>query len=272
MAEHWELKALYCGKISVPKSAGTPGLDPEITIDAPFLAFVLRRPGRTILVDTGISEKFIVNGRAWGGFPAEGGAPFLLDSLAKAGVAPEEVDTVIFTHLHNDHAGNNHLFPDARFIFQKDEWATLIDPLPVMKIRRDYDLDIIDDLKKRNCTRVDGDLDLADGIRLLKTPGHTPGCQSIAVQTKDGLRVLVGDQWHNYWNGFAHLTEFTDLNGRTYEITPAPEFYGGFIPPSIVYNYYDWYDSCHKIRALTGSGGMDYVVPGHEPSLLNRLP
>jgi N-acyl homoserine lactone hydrolase len=267
----WKLKALFCGKITVPKSALTPGMDLDIVFDGPYLAFLLQGVGRNVLVDTGISEKFIVDGKAWGGLPAEGGADYLLASLDKAEVAPEEIDTVIFTHLHNDHAGNNTLFENAHFIFQKDEWKTLLDPLPVMQFRRDYDPGIIDDLKKLNCTMVDGDLELADGIKLFKTPGHTPGSQSIAVQTDKGLRVLVGDQWHHYFNGFSQLTKFVDLKGTTYDITPAPEVYGRFIPPSIVYNYYDWYDSCHKISALVGAGGQNCVVPGHEPSLLKEL-
>ncbi len=271
MPEPWEIKALFCGQITVPKVAVTPGLDPDITFDGPYLAFLLRGQGRNILVDTGINQKFIVDGKAWGGLPAEGGGGYLVRSLAGAGVAPQDIDTVIFTHLHNDHAGNNALFPQAQFIFQKDEWRTLLDPLPVMQLRKDYDLSIIDDLRKLNCAMVDGDLEYASGLKLIKTPGHTPGSQSIAVHTSRGLRILVGDQWHHRFNGFSQLTTFVDLKGDTFDITPAPEIYGQFIPPSIVYNYYDWYDSSHKLRALIGRRGPESVVPGHEPSLLQEL-
>jgi N-acyl homoserine lactone hydrolase len=271
MSDSWELKALYCGEIRVPKSAITPGLDPDLVFDAPFLAFLLKRPGRAVLIDTGISEKFIVDGKAWGGLPAKGGGDYLVDSLAKAGTAPQDIDTVIFTHLHNDHAGNNALFEKASFVFQKDEWKTLLDPLPAMQIRKDYDLDIAGDLRNLGCTMVDGDLDLGDGLKLFKTPGHTPGSQSIAVQTSKGLRILVGDLWHHYFNGFSQTTSFKDLKGKTHHITPAPGVYGRFIPPSIVYNYFDWYDSSHKIRALAGTAGRKCVVPGHEPCLLREL-
>ena len=67
------------------------------------------------------------------------------------------------------------------------------------------------------------------------------------------------------------MTKFEDLNGVIHDITPAPKVYGQFMPPSIVYNYYDWYDSCHKVMALVGTGGRDCIVPGHEPSLLKEL-
>lgn len=271
MPAPWELKALFCGKINVPKSAVTPGLDPDLKFDAPYLAFLLLRGDRAILIDTGISDKFIVDGKAWGGLPAQGGAEFLTASLARLGVAPQDVDTVIFTHLHNDHAGNNHLFAGAQFIFQKDEWTTLLSPLPVMQLRKDYDPAIIGDLRNLNCAMVDGDLELPGGIRLIKTPGHTPGSQSIAVETSRGPRILVGDQWHHHFNGFSQISEFEDLSGQVHAITPAPEVYGQFIPASIVYDYYSWYDSSHKLRALIGTAGPSCVVPGHEPRMLKDL-
>ena len=269
MSTQWKLKALFCGRISVPKNTATPGMDSHIVFEAPYLAFLLLGIRRTILVDTGISENYITNGKAWGGLPAEGGGRYLLSSLAEAGVGPGDIDTVIFTHLHNDHAGNNTLFENARFIFQKDEWKTLLDPLPIMRFRKDYDPAIISDLKNLDCAVIDGDLELPDGVSLIKTPGHTPGSQSIGIRTENGFRILVGDHWHHFFNGFSQLTRFVDLDGKAYDITPAPEECGPFIPPGIVCNYYDWYDSCHKIRALIGPGGQTCVVPGHEPSLLS---
>ena len=270
MTTQWKLKALFCGKISVPKNVTTPGLDSDLVFDVPYLAFLLLGVRRKILVDTGISEKYITNGKAWGGLPAEGGGQYLLTSLAEAGIEPGDIDTVIFTHLHNDHAGNNTLFENAHFVFQKDEWKTLLDPLPIMKLRRDYDPAIISDLKNLDYVLIDGDMELSYGVRLIKTPGHTPGSQSICIQTEKGFRILVGDHWHHYYNGFSQLTRFVDLNDKTYDITPAPEVYGPFIPPGIVYNYYDWYASSHKIRALIGPGGLDCVLPGHEPLLLKK--
>ena len=104
----WEIKVLYYGKITVPKSGLTPNLDPDLTIDFPYLGFLLRQGKRNILVDTGISDSFIINGKAWGGYPAEAGKAYLEKSLSKAGVDPLDIDTILFTHLHNDHAANTH--------------------------------------------------------------------------------------------------------------------------------------------------------------------
>jgi glyoxylase-like metal-dependent hydrolase (beta-lactamase superfamily II) len=264
----WQIKVLYYGKIRVPKSGLTPNLDPDLTLDFPYLGFLLRQGKRNILVDTGISDSFIINGRAWGGYPAEAGKAYLEKSLAKAGVDPLDIDTILFTHLHNDHAANTTMFKKARLIFQKDEWQTLLDPLPVMNIRRDYDPALIEELRSMDCLKVAGDFELTDGIRILKTPGHTPGSMSIAVQTAKGIKVLTGDHFHLYCMAFSKQNTLMDMEGKVHKITPAPDVYGPFIPSSLIYNYYDYYDSSCKIKAVLGDYRPEYLVPGHEPSLL----
>ncbi|MCX5910909.1 MAG: hypothetical protein NTV04_03160 [Deltaproteobacteria bacterium] len=60
----WQIKVLCYGKINVPKSALTPNLHPDLTIDFSYLGFFLQQGKRNILVDTGISESFIVTGKA----------------------------------------------------------------------------------------------------------------------------------------------------------------------------------------------------------------
>ncbi len=264
----WEIKVLCYGKITCPKAAATPGLDPDLVLDSPYLGFLLQSDKRKILVDTGISENFIIDGKAWGSFPAEGGRDFLEKSLQDAGADPLEIDTVLFTHLHNDHAANTTLFKNARLVFQQREWATLLDPLPVMQVRRDYDPALIDELKSMNCVKVDGDFQLTDGIYCFLTPGHTPGSMSIAVQTSHGPRILVGDHWHVHCMAFGWMEEIVDMHGKRHKITPAPEVLGRFIPSSLIYNYFDYYDSCYKILAMIPEDKPEYIVPGHEGSLI----
>jgi len=266
--KYWEIKILYYGKISVPKGAMTPGLDPDLIMNNPYLGFLLQNGKRDILVDSGISDKFIVDGKAWGGYSAEGGRAYVERALAKAGVDAADIEAVLYTHLHNDHAANATLFKNARLVFQKDEWITLLDPLPVMRIRRDYDPDLINELKKMDCVKIQGDMEWTQGIRIYKTPGHSPGSMSIGVDTERGTKFIVGDHWHFFCMAFGKQEEIMDMLGNKHKITPAPDVYEGFIPSSLVYNYYDYYDSCYKLKALMKEFKPEFLLPGHEPSLI----
>ena len=160
------------------------------------------------------------------------------------------------------------LFKNARLIFQKDEWLALLDPLPIMNVRRDYDPALVDGLKTMNCLKVDGDFELTEGITCIRTPGHTIGSQSLVVQTEKGIRIIVGDHWHLHCMAFAWQDEIVDVNGDRHKITPAPEAYGRFIPSSLINNYYDYYDSCYKILSMIPEDRPEYILPGHEAALL----
>jgi len=265
----WDIKVLYYGELTIPKSVATPGIDPDLSLVSPYLGFLLQNGKHNILVDTGISDDFIVDGKAWGNFPAKGGRIYVEQSLAAAGVNPLEIETILFTHLHNDHAANISLFRNARLIFQREEWTTLLDPLPIMKVRKDYDPALINELKAGNCIMVHGDFEFMDGIRCVKTPGHTPGSMSIAVDTPRGIRIIVGDLWHLQCMAFSQQEEIIDMGGKRHRITPAPAELGHFIPPAnLVYNYFDYYDSCYKVLSMIPSDSPEYIMPGHEPSLL----
>jgi len=264
----WDIRVLYYGEITIPKALATPNLDPSLLIVSPYLGFLLQNGKHNVLVDTGISDHFIVDGKAWGGLPAKGGRAYVEEALAKAGVEPLEIETILFTHLHNDHAANTSIFRNARMIFQRNEWATLLDPLPIMKVRKDYDPALIDELKFANCVKVHGDFELTEGIHCFPTPGHTPGSMSVAVNTAKGIRILVGDLWPLYCMAFSQQDEIMDMEGNKHKITPVPQVYGHFMPSTVIYDYFDYYDSCYKILSMIPSDSPKYIVPGHEPSLL----
>jgi glyoxylase-like metal-dependent hydrolase (beta-lactamase superfamily II) len=144
-----------------------------------FHCYLLRdRGGRTVLVDTGIGG---VDSPAatWAPVPGR-----LLDELAAVGTAPGDVDVVVLTHLHSDHAGGATAggvpaFPNARHVLQRAEvdWAS--------EAIRDY---VLRPLGER-VQQVDGDAEVLPGIRVRHTPGHTPGHQVVRV----GDLVLTGD-------------------------------------------------------------------------------
>ena len=91
----WTIKSLYYGKITVPKGNLAAGLDPNLLIDFPYTGYLLQNGEQNVLVDTGIHEDHIVDGKAWGGCPAEGGSRFVLDALAKEGLTPADIDTAV---------------------------------------------------------------------------------------------------------------------------------------------------------------------------------
>jgi len=265
---NWKVTLLYYGKITLPKIAMTPNFDPDLEISIPYLGFLMQKDGRNIVVDTGIDEHYIVDGKAWGGWPAEGGYAYVEKALDDAGVKAEDVETVFYTHLHNDHAGSAKWFKNAQHVFQKNEWAALVNPIPAVDIRGDYDYSLIEMFKKMDCIRIDGDMNWEDGVDLYTTPGHTPGSMTVAVRTDQGTKFIVGDHWHMHCMAFGWQTEMIDMEGNKHKITPAPPVYQGLIPSSLIYDYYEYYDSCYKLKALMKNYSPEFLLPGHEPAIV----
>lgn len=266
--KQWHVRVLNMGWAETPKSIMTPNLDDDLRLEMPFLAFLLQSDDRNILVDSGGNERFLEGGKGWSGIEFHYGREYFDKAFEDAGIAPEQIDTVIYTHLHNDHAAFCYEFKNARIIVQMKEWETILNPLPPMLVRRDYDFKVIPELKETNLTLINGDMDIADGVRVFTTPGHTPGLQSVAVNTKRGVIALVSDQFHLACMAFPKMTEIMDTEGKMHKITPAPEVYGPFYPHNMVYNYFDFYESGYKIKAIVEKWEPSYVIGGHEPGLL----
>ena len=159
--------------------------------------FLIRAPHRTILVDTGIGPR---------GTPVadllhpEGGA--LLTELEGADVSTEEIDTVVLTHMHFDHIGWNvsgpsddarPTFPRGRYVLQADEWRAYAtgDGDPRGRPARDRQVRWLREAGVLEL--VEGQQEIADGIRVLATPGHTAGSQSVVVTLDDEHLVIAGD-------------------------------------------------------------------------------
>ncbi|GAB3963366.1 MBL fold metallo-hydrolase [Plantactinospora veratri] len=143
----------------------------------PFRCFALRfddgpAAGRVILVDAGIGPAD-APARSWAPVPGR-----LPAELAAAGIAPEQVDTVVLTHLHTDHVGwavtggaGAPYFGNARYLLQQAEIAAFRrhDPAGVTG----YLLDPLTAAGQLDA--LDGDLRLAPGIRIVATPATPPG-------------------------------------------------------------------------------------------------
>lgn len=150
--------------------------------------FVVRTPDATIVVDTGLGRT-PAPGARWLG--VEGRLP---DAMAEAGIDPASVDVVVLTHLHLDHAGwtvrrdeagPRPTFPRARYLVHRDDLTRPEDD--------DHRWSIAPLERAEVLEPVTGEMELAAGIRLVPTPGHTPGSQTVLVDTGEGTIALWGD-------------------------------------------------------------------------------
>lgn len=118
------------------------------------------------------------------------------EALAARGIAMADVTGVANCHLHFDHAGQNIRLPRGVPIFvQRKEWSRVREP--------DYTVAEWIDVPGLQYEVIDGELEVAPGLRLIPTPGHTPGHQSLALSASDGTVVLAGQaiQSRREWEG-----------------------------------------------------------------------
>ncbi len=181
-----------------------------------FQSFVLRTDHHTILIDTCIgNDKTGRNRDSWN----NGQWPYL-DNLRAAGLAPEDIDIVLCTHLHPDHVGwNTRLvdgrwaptFPNATYLASKPEMEfverKLADrPLP------HYADSIKPVLDAGQIRLVDMDHEIDGHARLEPSDGHTPGHVSLRIADGEDQAVIVGDAIHHpiqayYPNWNSHACE-----------------------------------------------------------------
>lgn len=144
----------------------------------PVFAYLVLHPVGPILIDTGVGI-----GNA---FIDELYAPIhhdLDDALDRYGVGVDDIATVITSHLHFDHCGQNHRFAGARIVVQKAEVEAArarLYTVPDWAFPPHIDLALIE-----------GDHQIATGVRVISTPGHTPGHQSVLIEEGDGIRTVV---------------------------------------------------------------------------------
>ena len=146
----------------------------------PVHGFVIKHPTEgAILVDTGVGwptelvkEWGVVNRHA-------------ADALAEHDLSPADVRIVINSHLHFDHCGQNAVFKHAPFYVQRSELDRARRAETVAAQWFDF--------TGARFELLDGDAQIAEGVRVVATPGHTVGHQSVIVDTPDGGAVMIGD-------------------------------------------------------------------------------
>lgn len=216
--------------------------------DAPhnmdYFVWVLRKGNKTILVDTGYDEAEATRRDR----------PILMDpreALKPLGIHPEAITDVIVTHLHYDHAGGLHMFPNATLHMQAAEMAFATGPCMCHDtLRAPFSADHICEAVKRlysgKIRFYDGEAEIAEGLSVHCIGGHSRGLQCVRVKTQSGWLVLASDAAHYYENFMARK--------------PFP----------IVVDLQNMLDGFDTLTRLASAPQL--IIPGHDPLVRLMFP
>jgi glyoxylase-like metal-dependent hydrolase (beta-lactamase superfamily II) len=185
------------GRVDEAEWRPVSGVNEHGVVPVGVNCLLVRSGERTILLDTGGGTQLA----------AERGQDCgrLLQSLAALGTAPEQIDTVVISHAHWDHAGGASVrsdngwlptFPRASYWLWRGEWEYWMNPdLPE---RPPFLDDVLPPLVEHNRLELaDSEVEVAPGVRLITAPGHTPGHLCVALTSGSEMAVYTGDMFHH---------------------------------------------------------------------------
>jgi glyoxylase-like metal-dependent hydrolase (beta-lactamase superfamily II) len=171
-----------------------PDQDNRISLQTNCL--LLRQGSRRVLVETGFGDKWTEKERGYYDLERR----TVADALDEAGCAAEQIDLVIVTHLHFDHAGGLTravppgepvpTFPAARIVVQRTEWEDALANKSTMT--RTYLRSHLDPIADR-LELIDGEQEIRPGLRVFPAPGHTWGQQAVRFDDGEGVVCFPGD-------------------------------------------------------------------------------
>jgi glyoxylase-like metal-dependent hydrolase (beta-lactamase superfamily II) len=219
------------------------GGDPhDAPVQMDYFVWLARNRQHTVVIDTGFDQSAATRrGRQFLRSPGDG--------LEQLGVSLQDVEHVVITHLHYDHAGNLALFPRARFHLQDSEMAYATGRcMAVPFFAHAYELeDVVAMVRLAYAGRIcfhDGVSEIVPGITVHHVGGHTRGLQVVRVFTRVGWIVLASDAAHYLENM---------ISGR-----PFP----------IVADVTQMVEGWATLRQLASVPSL--IVPGHDPIVMQR--
>ena len=231
----------------------------------PIPAFLVEHPGAgPFLVDTGLHASLAIDPRQNFGALAGRFNRFRMEpeqavgaQLRARGIDHSQIGLVVMTHLHTDHASAVSDFPNATFVVDRREWESAIGSRGLTRGYRreqfdygfdwraiDYDAPEVDSFET-----FGGTVDLfGDGsVRLLATPGHTLGHQSVLLRLRDREALLCGDA--------AYTRRAIDED----------------ITPLFMHDEHRFFRSLREIRRFVERTPGLVVIPGHDPEVWPTL-
>lgn len=195
--------------------------DEKNRIPVQMRSLLVQSAAGLILVDTGQGDKLTARDRR--NFGMDDTSCRLAADLGRVGFSPEDVDIVLMTHLHGDHAGGcTHWsdpadpdseavpsFPNARYLVQRLEMADA--SFPNERTRGTYFPQNWEPLRRSGQLEiVDGDLSLAAGVRSVTVPGHTDSIQAVWVEDAGHSLLFLGDacSWAAHLDRLAWVPSF----------------------------------------------------------------
>ena len=201
MIDARDIQRLMLGHYTVPEEVAKRVAPPLVGKQIVVTGFLIRHPQGPFLFDTGFGKGDDDSTAYYTVVRRD-----VVEALRPLGVEPKQVKAIANCHMHFDHGGGNFNFPGTTVLAQKAELENVH--------TKDYTIaaDVVDYPDARIET-LDGEGDVAAGLHIVPTPGHTAGHQSLVVETKQGRVVLAG-QAQNFISEYAIAPYARDLRLR----------------------------------------------------------
>jgi N-acyl homoserine lactone hydrolase len=199
----WKVTPLHVGTLHRKERNFLYASGSEKPLDVPVTMFLLQSGRTNVLVDTGCADPETALDHHRPLDRAQDQHP--LAALARHGLEPWQIHVVLTSHLHWDHCYGNAYFPESCFLVQADELAYARAPLPWHEgsYETHESSGPCPPWADTPYKTLDGDTELMPGLTVLRTPGHTPGLQSVLVETREGPFIMPSDTVPTYanWEG-----------------------------------------------------------------------
>ncbi len=215
-------------------------------IDVPSISWLIDTDKEKILVDTGMCNTERADNYHYKGAIQEE-EQSIDKALKKLGIDVLDISKVILTHLHWDHCQNLHFFKNAKFYVQRKELEFAKNPVP--PYHNSYEFNI-PELKQTfsdiSFEILNGDKKITEGIKVVLTPGHSPGHQVVLVDTKKGKYAIAGDAVLSFENLERNGNQKFTMIGRYVDIIES-------------------WKSLEKIASIS-----DFILPGHDDKVFDK--
>jgi len=253
----WKIIPLDVGNITFDQSEFTLRRGMGQKVLSKFIAWLVTDGKTNILVDTGLPDMEIAVKYHSYTSPTRTEEQKLENALLAQGVKVSDLSMVLLTHLHWDHAGGLDTVKGIPTICADKELRYAVKPIPPNYAAYDAPqpgkvfpayLRLLSQIE----TIPMEETEIVPGIKMIPTPGHTPGSMSVVVETEGGNYVIAGDAVNRYEN-----------------VAGDPEKGLQYLPMGVYGNLIEVWESYERIMKYAG-GRVDHVLPGHEDKVFEH--